>query len=50
MSVLAAGQPARGPARTADPAATDVGNAPMAAAFARTGYVTFERQIDMAWR
>ncbi|GGQ52591.1 GNAT family N-acetyltransferase [Couchioplanes azureus] len=31
-------------------AATDVGNAPMAAAFARAGYVTFERQIDMTWQ
>jgi RimJ/RimL family protein N-acetyltransferase len=31
-------------------AATDVGNAPMAAAFARAGYVLFERQIDMTWR
>ena len=31
-------------------AATDVGNAPMAAAFARAGYVIFERQIDMTWR
>ena len=31
-------------------AATDVGNVPMAAAFARAGYVTFERQIDMTWR
>ena len=31
-------------------AATGVGNAPMAAAFARAGYVTFERQIDMTWR
>ena len=31
-------------------AATDVGNTPMAAAFARAGYVTFERQIDMTWR
>jgi hypothetical protein len=31
-------------------AATDVGNAPMAAAFARAGYVTFDRQIDMTWR
>lgn len=30
-------------------AATDVGNAPMAAAFARAGYVTYERQIDMTW-
>ena len=31
-------------------AATDVGNAPMAAAFAKAGYVTFERKIDMTWR
>ena len=31
-------------------AATDVGNAPMAAAFARAGFITFERQIDMTWR
>jgi RimJ/RimL family protein N-acetyltransferase len=31
-------------------AATDVGNTPMAAAFAQAGYVTFERQIDMTWR
>ncbi|MFI5491970.1 GNAT family N-acetyltransferase [Actinoplanes sp. NPDC051859] len=31
-------------------ASTDVGNAPMAAAFAQAGYVTFERQIDMVWR
>ena len=31
-------------------ASTDVGNAPMAAAFAKAGYVTFERQIDMTWR
>jgi RimJ/RimL family protein N-acetyltransferase len=31
-------------------AATDVGNAPMAAAFASAGYVTFERQINMTWR
>jgi RimJ/RimL family protein N-acetyltransferase len=31
-------------------AATDVGNVPMAAAFALAGYVTFERQIDMTWR
>ena len=31
-------------------ASTDVGNAPMAAAFARAGYVIFERQIDMTWR
>ncbi|MEE6261891.1 GNAT family N-acetyltransferase [Plantactinospora sonchi] len=30
-------------------AATDVGNVPMAKAFARAGYVTFERQIDMTW-
>jgi RimJ/RimL family protein N-acetyltransferase len=31
-------------------AATDVGNAPMAAAFALAGYVIVERQIDMVWR
>jgi RimJ/RimL family protein N-acetyltransferase len=31
-------------------AATDVGNAPMAAAFARAGYITFGRQIDMTWQ
>jgi RimJ/RimL family protein N-acetyltransferase len=31
-------------------AATDVGNAPMAAAFARAGYVNFERQITMTWQ
>ncbi len=31
-------------------AATDVGNIPMAAAFAAAGYVTFERRIDMTWR
>lgn len=31
-------------------ASTDVGNAPMAAAFAEAGYVIFERQIDMTWR
>ena len=31
-------------------AATDVGNVPMAAAFARAGYTVFERQIDMTWR
>jgi RimJ/RimL family protein N-acetyltransferase len=30
-------------------AATDLGNVPMAAAFARAGYVTFERQLDMTW-
>ena len=30
-------------------ASTDVGNAPMARAFARAGYVTFERQLDMTW-
>ncbi|MEY9853253.1 RimJ/RimL family protein N-acetyltransferase [Leifsonia sp. EB41] len=30
-------------------ASTDVGNVPMAAAFARAGYVTFERLINMAW-
>jgi RimJ/RimL family protein N-acetyltransferase len=31
-------------------ASTDVGNVPMARAFARAGYVTFERQLDMTWR
>jgi RimJ/RimL family protein N-acetyltransferase len=31
-------------------AATDVGNVPMAAAFARAGYIIFERQLDMTWR
>jgi RimJ/RimL family protein N-acetyltransferase len=31
-------------------AATDVGNAPMAAAFALAGYDIFERQMDMTWR
>jgi RimJ/RimL family protein N-acetyltransferase len=31
-------------------AATDVGNAPMAAAFALASYITFERQIDMTWQ
>jgi RimJ/RimL family protein N-acetyltransferase len=30
-------------------ASTDVGNFPMEAAFARAGYETFERQIDMIW-
>ena len=30
-------------------AATDVGNEPMARAFARAGYATFERQLDMTW-
>ena len=30
-------------------AATDVGNVPMARAFARTGYEVYERQIDMVW-
>ncbi|MEV6368848.1 GNAT family N-acetyltransferase [Micromonospora musae] len=30
-------------------AATDLGNAPMASAFARAGYVNFERAINMAW-
>jgi hypothetical protein len=38
--------PSRSPIR----AATDVGNAPMAAAFTLAGYVTFGRQIDMTWR
>ena len=31
-------------------AATDIGNTPMAVAFAQADYVTFERQIDMTWR
>ncbi|MEU4471464.1 GNAT family N-acetyltransferase [Micromonospora sp. NPDC023888] len=31
-------------------AATDLGNVPMAAAFARAGYVNFERAINMAWQ
>jgi RimJ/RimL family protein N-acetyltransferase len=30
-------------------AATDVSNGPMARAFARAGYATFERQLDMTW-
>ena len=30
-------------------ASTDVGNVPMANAFARAGYATFERLINMAW-
>ncbi|MGH4032535.1 GNAT family N-acetyltransferase [Actinomycetota bacterium Odt1-20B] len=30
-------------------ASTDLGNSPMAAAFARAGYVTFEREFKMAW-
>jgi RimJ/RimL family protein N-acetyltransferase len=30
-------------------ASTDVGNVPMAAAFARAGYRTFQRQVDMIW-
>jgi RimJ/RimL family protein N-acetyltransferase len=30
-------------------AATDLGNTPMADAFARAGYVNFERAINMAW-
>ena len=30
-------------------AATDVGNGPMARAFERAGYATFERQLDMTW-
>ncbi|MFG1604603.1 GNAT family N-acetyltransferase [Actinoplanes sp. NPDC049265] len=29
---------------------TDVGNTPMAAAFARAGYRTVEHQVDMTWR
>ncbi|MBM7491912.1 RimJ/RimL family protein N-acetyltransferase [Micromonospora luteifusca] len=31
-------------------AATDLGNVPMANAFARAGYVNFERAINMAWQ
>lgn len=31
-------------------AATDLGNVPMARAFQRAGYVTFEHRIDMTWR
>jgi RimJ/RimL family protein N-acetyltransferase len=31
-------------------ASTDVANVPMAKAFARAGFVTFERQLDMVWR
>ncbi|HEY3735623.1 MAG TPA: GNAT family N-acetyltransferase [Streptosporangiaceae bacterium] len=30
-------------------ASTDLGNVPMAAAFARAGWVNFERSIDMTW-
>ena len=30
-------------------ASTDVGNTPMEAAFARAGYETFQRQLDMTW-
>lgn len=30
-------------------AATDLGNVPMAAAFERAGYVTFERAVNMVW-
>ncbi|TXS19550.1 N-acetyltransferase [Streptomyces sp. adm13(2018)] len=30
-------------------AATDLGNVPMAAAFARAGYVTFERAVNYVW-
>jgi len=30
-------------------ASTDLGNVPMADAFARAGYATFERQISMVW-
>ncbi|MEU8761764.1 GNAT family N-acetyltransferase [Streptomyces sp. NPDC048659] len=30
-------------------AATDLGNVPMAASFARTGYVTFERAVNYVW-
>ncbi|GHE26924.1 GNAT family N-acetyltransferase [Streptomyces hydrogenans] len=30
-------------------AATDLGNVPMAAAFARAGYANFQRQVDYVW-
>lgn len=30
-------------------ASTDLGNAPMANAFQRAGYVNFEREINMTW-
>jgi RimJ/RimL family protein N-acetyltransferase len=30
-------------------ASTDVGNVPMARAFGRAGYATYEHQIDMTW-
>ncbi|GLH97031.1 N-acetyltransferase [Phytohabitans aurantiacus] len=30
-------------------AATDMGNTPMAAAFARAGYVTFEKSVNWSW-
>ncbi|MBM7774928.1 RimJ/RimL family protein N-acetyltransferase [Actinokineospora baliensis] len=30
-------------------ASTDLGNTPMAASFAKAGYVTFEHQLDMRW-
>jgi RimJ/RimL family protein N-acetyltransferase len=30
-------------------ASTDVGNTPMAAAFSRAGYVTFERSVNWTW-
>jgi RimJ/RimL family protein N-acetyltransferase len=30
-------------------ASTDLGNLPMARAFARAGYVDLERESDMAW-
>lgn len=30
-------------------AATDLGNVPMAEAFARAGWVDFQRQITMTW-
>lgn len=31
-------------------ASTDVGNVPMAKAFARAGYITHQRQLDMTWQ
>jgi hypothetical protein len=30
-------------------ASTDLGNVPMAAAFHRAGWVTYQHQIDMTW-
>jgi hypothetical protein len=30
-------------------ASTDLGNVPMAGAFARAGYVDLEREVNMTW-